>query len=436
VLLLREPPGSALAILPLVGRDGPLGVVEVVAPRHAIEARQDVLGTVVDQSAAFLQSLLDKEEAEGVARARDASMQLAGELLRVRTPVSAIRTTVEASGRHLRAPVAGFAPDRSGIGWFLAAASGVGTRKRAELRRAGERVHAGSGSAGARPLAAAFAGVLGCRDVQSLQSGESVLLAANVPSGQREFLERSAELLEAAIERVRDVGWAKLRNENLDLGMAWTAHELRGPLVGARAALDRVLSAEDAPGDRELLRRTKLELQQLADLVDPLLDWSSGRGTLRLRVCDLVRIVDEAIASCRLEFGEDRVTVRAPGVVRVRADVGQLRVAVANLVRNALAYSPPQSSVRVSVKLQSGAARVCVSDRGPGIGAAERHLIFDPFARGRLAETVRAGRGLGLFIARRIVEAHGGRIFLRPRGPGATFCIELPAYVGRATSTS
>ena len=115
---------------------------------------------------------------------------------------------------------------------------------------------------------------------------------------------------------------------------------------------------------------------------------------------------------------------------RFRADARQLGGAIANVVRNALAYAPSGSPVKIDVDTDGERARIRVRDRGPGIPAAERHLIFDPFARGRLAAENRCGKGLGLFIARRIVEAHGGSIGLRSARPGTEFCIELPLPAG------
>ncbi len=146
-----------------------------------------------------------------------------------------------------------------------------------------------------------------------------------------------------------------------------------------------------------------------------------------------MRIVREAVESCSLEFPDRSVIVEGPDGVPVRADAQELRGAVANVVRNALGYSPPTTPVIVCVETDGDVARVLVRDRGPGIPAAERHLIFDPFARGGAADGGRGGKGLGLFIARRVVEAHGGVIGLRPVRPGAEFCIELPLADGRST---
>ena len=90
----------------------------------------------------------------------------------------------------------------------------------------------------------------------------------------------------------------------------------------------------------------------------------------------------------------------------------------------------------MTVEETDDGARVRVRDRGPGVPASERRLIFDPFARGMSANG-RGGSGLGLFIARRIMEAHQGSIGLRSARPGTEFCIELPlAEERRSTSAS
>jgi two-component system OmpR family sensor kinase len=111
----------------------------------------------------------------------------------------------------------------------------------------------------------------------------------------------------------------------------------------------------------------------------------------------------------------------------VLGDPEQLRSAIANVVRNALIYSPAGSEVRVRVEDPNGSARVVVRDSGPGIPPGERETVFDPFSRGRTNGSAHHGAGLGLFIARRVLEAHGGTISLRPSKSGATFVLQLPA---------
>jgi signal transduction histidine kinase len=84
----------------------------------------------------------------------------------------------------------------------------------------------------------------------------------------------------------------------------------------------------------------------------------------------------------------------------------------------------------VALSRTGGLARIEVRDRGPGIPPGERHSIFDPFMRGAASHLARSGNGLGLFIARRVLEAHGGSVWLTSGRSGATFTLELPLVDG------
>jgi signal transduction histidine kinase len=424
---LRSPPGCTLAIRPLIADGEPVGVVEIIAPAEKLDERSEVIDAVLAQSATVFRSIRDKTESDAALRAMGAELRLAGDLLRAGTPASAVRLVVRLCFDRLDVPVAGLLPDRSGTGWFVAAAHGIGPAKRAELRGSVDEVSVLTRRDRLlRGLADRFSAIAGRGRSEAVEAGPAVVLVADASLAEEAFVHTVASLLGEALDRIESVGWAEVRNENLDLAIAWTAHELRGPLVGARAALDQVRVDDADPGGRELLRRTRLELRQLADLVDPLLRWSAGSESLRLRPSDLGRIIRQAVASSCFEFADRTVTVDVPDRLTGRADGRELRGAVANVVRNALEHSPPTSPVSVRAETSGDVVRVRVRDRGPGLPTAERHLIFDPFARGRAADRSRGGRGLGLFIARRVVEAHGGTIGLRPARPGAEFFIELP----------
>lgn len=214
----------------------------------------------------------------------------------------------------------------------------------------------------------------------------------------------------------------------LDDGLAWTAHELRGPLLGVKAALE--LMQRDERTSAALvatLRRSERELGRLAGIADGLLRWAAGAEPLRRRWTDLTGIVGDAIESCRLEAGEGSVELDALAPVTARVDPSHVHVAVANLVRNALACSPDGTDVLVGVTSRGDIAEIRVTDQGPGVRPDERDRIFDPFVRGDAGRSRRAeGRGLGLFIARRIVEAHGGRIEVGALANGCTFTARLP----------
>jgi two-component system OmpR family sensor kinase len=257
-----------------------------------------------------------------------------------------------------------------------------------------------------------------------------VLLLGDMPEGQGDFLERICSLLAAVLPRLGLDGVRALERASSEVGIAWTAHELKGPLMGASAALERAADSREDQG-RELLRRTREELQRLSELIDPLLRWSTGAAAPVRGTADLVTITREAVASSCFGLNGDRarVSIDAADHPLVRADRRQLQSAIANVVRNALLYSPSGSPVGVRVESPNGSARVIVRDQGPGIPPGERSTIFDPFSRGR-ANGSQPGSGLGLFIARRVLEAHGGSIAMRSANRGATFVLELPVDKG------
>lgn len=215
--------------------------------------------------------------------------------------------------------------------------------------------------------------------------------------------------------------------EQLDLGLAVTAHELRTPLLGAKAAVEHLAEKKGASSnDSQILRRVGRELDQLAQLVDLLLSWTVGSGTLDLRPTDLVGVVQEAIFSCGHQ-GAGRIRLSAPARLVIKADPRHIRGAVSNVIGNALVYSPESREVEIEVAGRDRWATVSVCDHGSGVEPTEVESIFDPFTRGSAAgDGRRPGAGLGLFIARRVIEAHGGDISVESNGFGSTFEIRLP----------
>jgi signal transduction histidine kinase len=416
---LREPADTVLHILPLVSRGESVGIVEIVAPADVIDHRMDLIEAVASQAAVVFRHSRERRESKRAMDGMAATVGLAAELLRARDPVDALRVATHLCHRHLGVPVVGCLPATEAP----VVMRGLPTSRRAQVRRALAGLASTPG--GSRQVAARLRGVLGAEPVV-VNAGRALLVVAGAGFDEsRVFLDTVARFLADAIEHISEVRRANARSDDLDLGIAWTAHELRGPRRGAQAALDHVVSG-DGSTRTDLLDRTRDELGELLDLVDPLLRWSAGSGSLRRRPIDLVSVVADAVSSSTRLGDGDRVHVEAPDRLIVRADPTQLRGAVSNLVRNALVYSGERAPVRVRIAGSDGFASICVEDEGPGVPASEREVIFDPFARGRLGTRTRAGKGLGLFVSRRIVEAHGGTLRLLPSVHGAVFCIELP----------
>jgi signal transduction histidine kinase len=215
-------------------------------------------------------------------------------------------------------------------------------------------------------------------------------------------------------------------DDRLETALAWTSHELRGPLVAARAALDRVLLNQSlAASDRGLVARSRDVLRELSAQIDTVLRWSAGTRRLRMRRIDLGKLVRRTAERSALASGEHRISVLIEAGMTVRGDAPLLRAAVAAVVRNALDYSPPGTPVAVGVQERGSPVRIGVRDRGPGVRLEERASVFEPFVRGRGTRRD-GGTGLGLYIARRVVEAHGGEIWLESATGGTTVVLELP----------
>jgi signal transduction histidine kinase len=234
-------------------------------------------------------------------------------------------------------------------------------------------------------------------------------------------------LIDDALPLVASTAKRELDASSFDLGLAWTAHELRTPILGVKAALETVASRTD-PSAGELLRLSVDELDKLASDTEGILGWASGRYGLDLQRADVAALVlDTVMSDRRFQDQATRVTVdaRVPAIARV--DPTQLRLAVVNLVRNALAYSAG-GRITVTVRGDEDVVRVSVQDAGPGLTDADREEIFEPFARGSASGEHPGGSGLGLFISRHVAQAHGGRTWVDSDGPGhgATFHIEVP----------
>src|SRR5919106_1778867 len=257
----------------------------------------------------------------------------------------------------------------------------------------------------AAEAAAAFAEIAGVPVAETAVTANAVLAVGGLSPGGHAPFRLVEGLLEDVIDHLAVVEAAARRHERLDLGLALTAHEVRGPLVGALAIIERLLMEhEHDEEDRGLLDRSREQLEQLSRLVDSLLHWAVAGRPLEMRATDLTGLVRQAADWCARETGTDRTVVTGPDGIEVLADADHLRGAMTNVIRNAILYSPPETEVSVRVEVDGNTARVTVRDQGPGVPVGERDSIFDPFMRGAAAYLSRTGNGLGLFITRRVLR--------------------------------
>lgn len=240
----------------------------------------------------------------------------------------------------------------------------------------------------------------------------------------------------ATVYTVRDVT-AERQIDRIQSDMiAIVSHELRTPLTGTLGAAQTLAARYDHLEDeqrRQFLAMIVEQATRLSTILDQILLASridTDNLDSSVHVFDCREAVDPVVRAVGSELLA-RIVVDAPGSVLVRADLDRLRQVLANLIDNALKYS--NGLVRVSVVERDFFARVTVSDDGPGIPAAERERIFEKFFRLDPAQSRGVGgTGLGLYIARELVERMNGTIGLLQHDRGSAFFVDLPLAEHRA----
>lgn len=253
-----------------------------------------------------------------------------------------------------------------------------------------------------------------------------------VGSLTRAFNAMAADLADR--QRTLEVQNARLReSERLKSELvSIVSHEIRTPLASILGFTSVLLERDvDEAERRRYLEIVGAESRRLASLLDSLLDvqrLEEGPLDLALEEVDLSSLLRTQVALFSAESDKHRLEVRLPEEpMVVEGDAGRLTQVVSNLISNAIKYSPQGGPVEVTGEEDNGVVRVRVRDEGFGIPLEARGRIFTKFFRGTAAASGIAGSGLGLALARSVVEAHGGSIdFESTAGEGTTFSVELP----------
>jgi signal transduction histidine kinase len=214
--------------------------------------------------------------------------------------------------------------------------------------------------------------------------------------------------------------------------VANASHELRTPITALQAMLENLVDGVEQP-DRDALRALLRQVERLSRLVSQLLDLSrleSGGMTLERRPFPLGHVLHEAADECRAGGHDVAVVVRVePPDLLVEGDPDRVHQVMANLLENALRHSPAGGSVEVRAGVRGrGHVRIEVNDEGPGIADEDASRVFERFYRPDAARASNSGgAGLGLAIARWIVDLHGGEIRPERREPhGCRMVVVLP----------
>lgn len=252
-------------------------------------------------------------------------------------------------------------------------------------------------------------------------------------------MEALGTLIAVAFERARaveDLGKTEAAREGERLKSALldsVTHDFRTPLTSIKASVTSLLSSprETQQQERELLTVIDEECDRLNQLVGDAAEMArldAGEFELRIEPNSMAEIVAAALQSSKSALTNRPVRVEiAADLPPVRADFDRIKDVLVRLVENANAYTPADRPITISAEASGDCIVTHVADRGPGIDQMETSLIFDKFYRGKNQRYLIQGTGMGLPIAKAIVEAHGGTIGVTSQlGQGSVFSFTLP----------
>jgi two-component system sensor histidine kinase ChvG len=230
----------------------------------------------------------------------------------------------------------------------------------------------------------------------------------------------------------------RVRIDNIEAFAADVTHELKNPLASLRSALDGVDRVDDPALRQQLLRVARDDVGRLDRLINDISEAARTDAELaraEFERVDLGPLIEQLASSreSRRETGDARIAFARPrkASATVMGNPDRLARAIDNIIDNAISFSPPDGLIEIAAARVGDEVRIRIDDEGPGVPAAAREAIFNRFHSVR-PEGSEFGRhsGLGLAIARAIVEGHGGQIDVQDRDDapsGARFTIKLPA---------
>ncbi|MCL5264038.1 MAG: HAMP domain-containing histidine kinase [Chloroflexi bacterium] len=242
--------------------------------------------------------------------------------------------------------------------------------------------------------------------------------------------EEASRRTEQASRRAAEAEEARQRLQEFT-GMI--AHDLRGPLtvmLGFIQILGKGREAVAPEVSDKAIRAAESQARRMDRLIGDLLDAShigTGRFTIERQRVDLVKVARRVVEEQQATTARHRIVLRAPASLEGWWDAGRIVQVLTNLLTNAIKYSPQGGEVQVNLARVNDSVVVKVTDRGIGLAPEDIPLLFEPFSRLYREQPVK-GTGLGLYISKAIVEAHGGRIWAESpgRGKGSIFVFTLP----------
>jgi two-component system sensor histidine kinase KdpD len=262
-------------------------------------------------------------------------------------------------------------------------------------------------------------------------------VAGQIPS--RQTLEALGSLIAIAVERagtIEKLGRAEAARESEQLRSALldsVTHEFRTPLTSIKASVTTLLDSTGlGEAERhELLTVINEESDRLNRLVGEAAEMAqleAEKVELRLESYPMRRAIEQVLEESKHMLGNHPVEIHLPDdLPEAKMDLVRINEVLRHLLENAAKYSGSGTPIHITAEAKNGMLVTSIADRGPGIGDFEQSLIFEKFYRGRNHRFQVQGTGMGLAIAKAIVEAHGGQIGVTSQpGHGSVFYFTLP----------
>ncbi len=243
--------------------------------------------------------------------------------------------------------------------------------------------------------------------------------------------------LKGAIAVFRDVTKEKQLEQHRRVLISMFAHDLKGPLSVAGGLLLRLQQEKAGPltdKQRQYVDAVLKEVNRVEKYIRSFLDivrMEAGQISLARELCDLNRLFSDILDSANVKASQKgiKIEIDVPeNMPLIYVDKTQFQRVILNLLDNAIKYSPENSVVRIKCRDTENNIIITVEDSGPGIQEEDLPYIFDPFYRANYSGNVE-GCGIGLAIVKTIIEAHGGKVWVknkRPPAHGAIFCLSIP----------
>ena len=272
------------------------------------------------------------------------------------------------------------------------------------------------------------------------------LLATVAPALGIGTLDALAGVVAIAIERTQfmlDRDAAALVKQKADLAAALLAalsHDLRTPLTAIGVAIENLKGELPVPSRREQATAAMAELERLTRLFQDILDMAridAAAVPVERQWITAADVVDVAVAHARHALGSHPLDVDADADLEVEVDPRLASLALSHVIENAARYSPADRPIALRARVEDDGLHVSVTDQGPGLDPAELEHLFERFYRGRAGKQTPGGTGMGLSIARGLLNAAGGRIWAENvPGAGARFFVTVAGAVRPVTVSS